>query len=73
MGLFISQYDISVDGLVVMSIKSWDIGMVVKQDYCELIYVIEGIIMFMVNSGEMEKLFFEYGLSYEILDYFCIE
>ena len=73
MGPLTSQYDISADGLAAMSIKSWDIGMAVKQDYRELTYAIEGIITPMVNSGEMEKLFLEYGLSYEIPDYFRTE
>lgn len=56
-----------------MSIKFWDIGMVVKIDYWELVYVIQVIIELMIKNGEMEVLFLEYGLSYEIFDYYCIE
>ena len=47
--------------------------MAVKQDYRELAYAIEGIIEPIVNNGELEKLYLEYGLSYEIPDYFRTE
>ena len=63
------QYDISADGLAAMSIKSWDIGMAVKTDYRELAYAIQAITEPMIKNGEMEALFLEYGLSYEIPDY----
>ncbi|MFS1702072.1 substrate-binding periplasmic protein [Alteromonas sp. AMM-1] len=73
MGPLTEQYDISADGLAAMSIKSWDIGMAVKQDYRELAYTIESIIEPMVKNGEMEKLYLQYGLSYDIPDYFRTE
>ncbi|TPV54354.1 amino acid ABC transporter substrate-binding protein [Aestuariibacter sp. GS-14] len=73
MGPLTERYDISADGLAAMSIKSWDIGMAVKQDYRELAYTIESIIEPMVKNGEMEKLYLQYGLSYDIPDYFRTE
>ncbi|HAU91155.1 MAG TPA: amino acid ABC transporter substrate-binding protein, partial [Alteromonas sp.] len=47
----------------------WDIGMAVKTDYRELAYAIQAITEPMIKNGEMEALFLEYGLSYEIPDY----
>lgn len=68
-----AQYDISADGLAAMSIKSWDIGMAVKQDYRELVYAIQAITEPMVKNGEMEALFLQYGLRFDIPDYHRVE
>lgn len=67
------RFDISADGLAAMSIDSWDIGMAVKQDYRELAYAIEGIIEPLVKNGEMEALYLQFGLSYEIPNYHSAE
>lgn len=65
-----NRYDISADGLAAMSIDSWDVGMAVKQDYRELAHSIDAIIEPLILNGEMETLFLQYGLSYEIPDYY---
>lgn len=47
-----------------MSIPRWDIGMAVKEDSRDLGYKLGDIILEMRKSGELEKIFQKYGLSY---------
>ncbi|MEG3765398.1 substrate-binding periplasmic protein [Alteromonas sp. 14N.309.X.WAT.G.H12] len=58
------NYTINTVGLASMSVKAWDIGMAVKQDYRQLAYAIEGITEPMVTDGTMNTIFTRYGVSY---------
>ncbi|MBU2978161.1 transporter substrate-binding domain-containing protein [Alteromonas sp. C1M14] len=63
-----ANYTINTVGLASMSIKSWDIGMAVKQDYRQLAYAIEGITEPMIKDGRMKAIFDRYSVSYLLPD-----
>ena len=47
-----------------MTIKSWDIGMAVKQNYRQLAYAIEGVTEPMIQDGRMQDIFQKYQIVY---------
>lgn len=55
---------INATGLSAMSIKAWDIGMAVKQDYRQLAYAVEGITEPMIQDGRMQSIFQKYQIDY---------
>ena len=55
---------INATGLAAMSIKFWDIGMAVKQDYRQLAYAIEGVTEPMIQDGRMQDIFQKYQIVY---------
>ena len=57
--------DIDDDGLESLGRKSWDIGIAIKDSYRQLGYAVDGVIVTMVQNGDMEKIFSSYGVSYE--------
>jgi polar amino acid transport system substrate-binding protein len=66
MGPLSSQYDITQDGLSAMSVKTWDIGMAVKQDYRQLAYAIEDIITPYIKDGTLQRLSEQYNMDYTV-------
>ncbi|GAB2697547.1 transporter substrate-binding domain-containing protein [Aliiglaciecola sp. 3_MG-2023] len=60
-----SRYTINATGLAAISIKSWDIGMAVQQDFRQLAYAVEDQITLMVDNGQMQKIFDNYKVTFE--------
>lgn len=60
------RYSINSAGLEGISIKEWDIGMAVKQDFRQLAYAIEDQITLMIEQGKMQNIFKKYGISYQV-------
>lgn len=58
------EYEISSPPFPGMIISRWDIGMAVNHDSRDLAYKIGDIIIELRESGELEKIFAKYGLSY---------
>lgn len=50
----------------------WDLGMAVKDDHRDLAYALEDIVAVMVKSGDMDKLYAQYGVSYALPEYFQV-
>jgi len=61
-----SNFDIDDDGLEALGRKSWDIGIAIKENYRQLGYAVEAVITAMIDSGDMAKVFNQYGVSYEL-------
>ncbi|MCW8887010.1 MAG: amino acid ABC transporter substrate-binding protein, partial [Motiliproteus sp.] len=45
--------------------RHWDVGMAVKDSHRQLGYALEDIIDRLVEQGEMETLFAQYGVRYQ--------
>ncbi|MBU2878427.1 MULTISPECIES: transporter substrate-binding domain-containing protein [Aliiglaciecola] len=59
------RFTINAAGLAAISIKSWDIGMAVQQDFRQLAYAIEDQITLMVDDKRMQSIFDSYGITFE--------
>ena len=59
-----ATHTINATGLAAMSIKAWDIGMAVKQDYRQLAYAIEAVTEAMVKDGRMKAIFDHYHVTF---------
>lgn len=57
---------IGENGFPMMGKQKWDLGMAIKSTYRQLGYAIEEQVDTMIRSGEMEKLYQTYGLTYEL-------
>lgn len=60
------QYKLGVNGYPMMGKQKWDIGMAIKHTYRQLGYAVEEVVDGLVRSGEMEKIYGDYGLQYEL-------
>ena len=60
------RYHLGVNGYPMMGKQKWDIGMAIKHTYRQLGYAIEEQVDKMVRNGEMEEIFQQYGLRYEV-------
>lgn len=60
-----SRYKVGENGFPMMGKQKWDLGMAVKQSYRQLGYAVEEVVDKLVRSGEMEKIYQHYGLTYE--------
>jgi ABC-type amino acid transport substrate-binding protein len=58
-------YDLSGDGLSSIGQQEWDIGLAVRTNFRQLAYAIGDIITELVNQGKLDKVFQQFGLTYE--------
>ena len=61
-----SHFDIDDDGLESLGRKNWDIGIAIKENYRQLGYAIDAVITAMIANGDMQKIFSNYGVTYEL-------
>lgn len=54
------------NGFPMMGKQKWDLGMAIKSTYRQLGYAVEEVVDTMVRTGEMEHVFQQYGLTYEL-------
>lgn len=57
---------IGENGFPMMGKQKWDLGMAIKSTYRQLGYAVEDVVDRMVRSGEMEAIYQQYGLTYEL-------
>jgi ABC-type amino acid transport substrate-binding protein len=60
------RYLLGVNGYPTMGKQKWDIGMAIKHTYRQLGYAIEEQVDRMVRSGELEDIYQQHGLRYEM-------
>ncbi|WP_286238465.1 substrate-binding periplasmic protein [Neptuniibacter halophilus] len=60
------NFKLASNGYPTMGKQKWDIGMAIKHTYRQLGYAVDDIVAGMVRSGEMEKIYNQYGLRYEL-------
>ncbi|MBA4501767.1 substrate-binding periplasmic protein [Marinobacterium marinum] len=58
------RYRLAENGFPTMGKQSWDIGIAIRQSDRQLGYAVEEVLDRMIQNGDMEKLFAEYGLRY---------
>jgi len=60
------NYRIGENGFPMMGKQKWDLGMAIKSTYRQLGYAVEEVVDRMIRSGEMAKVYEQYGLTYEL-------
>lgn len=60
------RFQIGENGFPMMGKQKWDLGMAIKSTYRQLGYAVEEVVDRMVRSGEMEQIYQQYGLTYEL-------
>lgn len=60
------RYQLADNGFPGLGQQKWDVGMAVKSTYRQLAYAIEAVVEEMVREGEMQQLYQQYGMTYEI-------
>lgn len=59
-------FHIGENGFPMMGKQKWDLGMAIKSTYRQLGYAVEEVVDGLIRSGEMDKIYSEYGLTYEL-------
>lgn len=60
------SFHIGENGFPMMGKQKWDLGMAIKSTYRQLGYAVEEVVDRMIRTGEMEKIYQQYGLTYEL-------
>jgi ABC-type amino acid transport substrate-binding protein len=60
------RFQVGENGFPMMGKQKWDLGMAIKSTYRQLGYAVEEVVDRMVRSGEMEQIYQQYGLTYEL-------
>ena len=68
-----AKLQLTSTALAGMTIRAWDIGMAVHTDFRQLAYAVEDVIAPMVQGDEMDKIFKQYGLTFEPSSYYAPE
>lgn len=60
------RFDVDDDGLQLLSVQAWDIGVAVRENHRQMGYAIGDIIDAAVRDGTVAGIFAEYGLGYRL-------
>ncbi len=52
--------------------RQWDVGMAVKDNYRQLAYRLEDVVIEMVKSGAMAEIYQQYGIRYEASSHYLV-
>ncbi|MCP4487429.1 MAG: ABC transporter substrate-binding protein [Gammaproteobacteria bacterium] len=62
----LASADLSDEGLEFMNRRAWDIGLAVRHNFRQLAYSIEDIILNLYKRGEIQSIFRQHRLTYEV-------
>lgn len=60
------RFDVDDDGLQVLSVQAWDIGVAVRENHRQMGYAIGDVIDAAITEGAISAIFEQYGLQYRL-------
>ena len=60
------RFDVDDDGLQVLSVQAWDIGVAVRENHRQMGYAIADVIDAAITEGAISAIFEQYGLQYRL-------